>query len=505
MNDSPLFFLEFCSKKVPFWPLGGLEMELQLVRDRARNWVAAAAVASLAIAVWLFGESGTAVGEEAGKACRIVVVDKENGWPVPLVELRTTNQTRFVTDNAGVIAMDAAELMNQEVWFAVHGHGYGVAKDGFGFRGVRLVPKAGETIKVEVERSIVAKRIGRLTGAGLFGESQKLGDEKDWRDAPLVGCDSVQNAVYGGKMFWAWGDTTFARYPLGAFHMTSATTAVRPFEKLQPPLKPKFDYFLDERGLPRGVAAMPGEGPTWLTGYVALPDAKGKERLVAYYRKIRAPRAVYEAGLCVWDDESESFEHVKTVWRKSSGEREPELNVDGHPAFWTDASGKRWLLFGNPLPRVRLAPTFEAWQDTDRWEELEPQKSLAAAGDRRMVTPHSGSIAWNTYRGRWVTVFMEKFGKPSALGELWYAEADSPLGPWGPAVKVVSHDNYTFYNPRLHPEFTADDSPVLLFEGTYTMQFADRPEPTPKYDYNQILYRLDLDDAALKPARGAAE
>jgi hypothetical protein len=32
--------------------------------------------------------------------------------------------------------------------------------------------------------------------------------------------------------------------------------------------------------------------------------------------------------------------------------------------------------------------------------------------------------------------------------------------------------------------------------------FADKPEPTPRYDYNQILYRLDLDDPKLKGAQG---
>jgi len=87
------------------------------------------------------------------------------------------------------------------------------------------------------------------------------------------------------------------------------------------------------------------------------------------------------------------------------------------------------------------------------------------------------------------------------LGELWYAEAPEPTGPWGVAVKVVSHDNYTFYNPRLHPEMTPSDSPILLFEGTYTQQFSDKPQVTPLYDYNQILYRLDLDDPALTPAQ----
>jgi hypothetical protein len=96
---------------------------------------------------------------------------------------------------------------------------------------------------------------------------------------------------------------------------------------------------------------------------------------------------------------------------------------------------------------------------------------------------------------------MERLGKPSGFGELWYAEADQPTGPWGKTAKIISHDNYTFYNPRLHPEFTAPDSPILLFEGTYTREFADRAFPTPRYDYNQVLYRLDLDDPALRPCQ----
>jgi hypothetical protein len=96
---------------------------------------------------------------------------------------------------------------------------------------------------------------------------------------------------------------------------------------------------------------------------------------------------------------------------------------------------------------------------------------------------------------------MESFGKPSAFGELWYAEADAPLGSWGPAVKVLTHENYTFYNPRLHPEFTPANSSILIFEGTYTEEFANHAQPTPRYNYNQVLYRLDLDDPALASAR----
>ncbi len=106
---------------------------------------------------------------------------------------------------------------------------------------------------------------------------------------------------------------------------------------------------------------------------------------------------------------------------------------------------------------------FEAWQDPSTWEVLKPQESLSPAKDGKPVKPHSGSIAWNDFRKRWVTVFMESFGKPSVFGELWYAEADAPTGPWGKAVKVLTHENYTFYNPRLHPEFTPTNSPILHF------------------------------------------
>src|SRR5258707_1352077 len=63
----------------------------------------------------------------ASSPCRIEVVEKGTGWPVPLVELRTTHNVRFVTDNAGVIAFDLPELMGRETWLEVFGHGYEVS------------------------------------------------------------------------------------------------------------------------------------------------------------------------------------------------------------------------------------------------------------------------------------------------------------------------------------------------------------------------------------------
>lgn len=438
----------------------------------------------------------------AAEPCRIELVDRENGWPVPLVELRTNHQVSLYTDNAGVVAFDLPELMGVETWFTVAADGYERKADGFGYRGFRFVPEPGGKHTVKVDRTMVAKRLGRLTGAGLFAGSQRLGEHLDWKESGILGSDSIQSAMHRGRLFWAWGDTIVPNYPLGLFHMSSATTPTKPLRSFEPPLKLALEYFRDAEGKVRNVAnvAPKDPGPTWVGGYVSLPAADGQPRLVGHYAKIETPLASYRTGLCVWNDETENFESVKVLWdREKDGDKEPASPV-GHPARWRDDSGREWLLFGNPLPTMKMPATYEAWLDPAQWEILEPQEKIETRGCGT-VKPHSGSIAWNEYRRKWVTIFVEHFGKPSPLGEVWYAEADSPLGAWGGAVKVLSHQNYTFYNPRLHPTLTPADSVILLFEGTYTDLFSGAEKSTPRHNYNQILYRLDLDEATFEAGR----
>ncbi|MHC4332150.1 MAG: hypothetical protein ACYSWW_29005, partial [Planctomycetota bacterium] len=91
-------------------------------------------------------------------------------------------------------------------------------------------------------------------------------------------------------------------------------------------------------------------------------------------------------------------------------------------------------------------------------------------------------------------ITVQQFGNSSALGEVWYAEADTPVGPWAYARKIVTHNKYTFYNPMQHPYFDQDGGRVIYFEGTYAHTFSGSAKnPTPRYDYNQIMYRLNLD------------
>ncbi len=426
----------------------------------------------------------------AAAPCRLEIVERGSGWPVPGVELRTVHGERLVSDNAGLIAFDLPELMGRETWAEVHGHGYGVKKDGFGYAGVRFVPRPGATVRLEVDRTQPARRLGRLTGAGLFAESQKLGEQLDWPEDGVLGCDSVVTARFGGKLHWFWGDTNLSRYPLGIFNVSGATTAdFMPPER--PPLKVRFDYFRDDAGAPRGVAEVPGDGPTGVGGAATVPDAQGSEHLVGAAVKVRGDMEAYRWDLVEWDAAAAKFRPRRTLWRKSSDQPKPDQVPDGHALKWTDATGKAWLLFGNPFPTLRCPATFEAWQDPATWESLSP--------DRRVLTPegkpvevHGGDLAWHPWSRRWLLLFTQKGGASSYLGEIWLASGPSPTGPWTGARKVATHDRYSFYNPMLRAEAFRADSPLVCFEGTYVTTFSGNARPTPRWDYNQVLYQVDL-------------
>lgn len=442
----------------------------------------------------------------AALPCRIQILDAENGWPVPMVELTTTHNVSFWTDNAGVAAFDLPELMGRETWLSVSSDGYEAEADGFGYRGFRFTPKPNGRFTFKVKRTSIAKRLGRIAGAGIFGESQKLGERLDWKESGVLGSDSIQAASHKGMRYWLWGDTALAGYPLGLFHASSATLPLKPITRFQPPIALNLTYISDEKGQPRNVADLfpKDPGPTWLGGTVSLKDASGRRRLVAAWTKIEPPMNAYRIGLCEWDEASLSYRSIKTLWDKKDGGPEPSLIPMGHPILWKDSEEKEWLLFGDPFPSIKMPATYEAWRDPSKWSKVETPEFVLSIQNQQ-VKPHRGSIAWNSYRKRWVAIFCEMGGKPSPLGEIWYCESHLPLGPWGRAVKVLSHQKHTFYNPLIHQDLTPEGSPILLFEGTYSQMFSASPTKTPRHDYNQILYRLDLDDPRLRFSRGSSE
>ncbi|MGL4549956.1 MAG: hypothetical protein ACRC33_02110, partial [Gemmataceae bacterium] len=220
-----------------------------------------------------------------------------------------------------------------------------------------------------------------------------------------------------------------------------------------------------------------------------------------------------------------------------------------HPVVHEER-GKKWLVCGNPAPNVRVPATLEAVLDPGRYEaftcaagkeegadprtgedgkpawrwqaDLPPAGSDAearwvksgklkpeharfypanAADAAERVQLHSGTVRWNGHRKRWVVLAGQLGGKSSLLGEVWYSEGRHPTGPFEKAVKVVTHDKMSFYNVCHHDFLDRRGGREVHFEGTYTSDFSGSPHKTPRYEYNQMLYRLDLDDPALRSAR----
>ena len=222
---------------------------------------------------------------------QITVVDADTGRGVPLVELSTVNGIRYVTDSNGVAAFHEPGLMDQSVYFFVKSHGYEFPADKlFGFRGQALTVKPGGKARLKIKRLNIAERLYRVTGEGIYRDSVLTGAEVPIRqpllNAQVLGCDSVQTAVFRGKLIWLWGDTNRPSHPLGNFHMTGAATPLPDNGGLNPSRGIDLTYFQKEDGFVRPMARMPGEGPTWLDGLVVLGDGDG-ERMFAAYAKIR--------------------------------------------------------------------------------------------------------------------------------------------------------------------------------------------------------------------------
>lgn len=496
---------------------------------------------SLIAALWGFPIVG-AVGGEEGRYFGIQVVDAETGRGVPMVELETIEHTRFVTDNAGWIAIDELEWMGREVFFFVRSHGYAFPKDGFGYAGTTLSVRAGDRVRLTIQRGNRAERLARLTGAGLLRDSRLLEGGDAAPSAPradVVGCDSVLNAIYRDKLFWFWGDTSRPHHPLGgSFHMTGATMRLgsTPSSLGLDPMS-SAEYFVDAQGSARSLAIMPGSGPTWLTGVTVIPNSSGGDEMVASYVKIRNGLESYRWGFLRWDDDEECFREVRSMETRPTLFAEPQ----SHALLHTH-EGVSHVYFCNPTPFLRVPASAEAYcrpeeyegytclmdgtlfserrfdRDPDgtlryRWRRNTPplSQSEIAEGIRdgslmesdvvhrlrdhesqRVLHAHFGSVAWNAYRQCWIMVFTELGGKSSMLGEVYLAESKALEGPWTTAIQILSHDRYSFYNPKLHPFFDEEEGRVIHFEGTYTHTFSGNEFPTPRYDYNQVLYRLDL-------------
>lgn len=460
----------------------------------------------------------------------IHVIDESSGRGVPLVSLTTTNHLNHITDSAGWVAFQEPGLMGREVFFQVSSPGYAVAKDGFGYSGVRLTPKAGETAEVKIMRLNIAERLYRVTGEGIYRDSNLLGKE-----APLprpnfnftMGQDSVQALPWKGRLLWLWGDTNKPNYPLGNFHSTCAWSDFPDKGGLSPDEGIHLEYLTTDEGQIRRMMPTKEPGVLWIFGLMAVPDGEGKEHLIGHYGRFKDLTRRLEHGVCEFDESNGVFTSIVLLgdefeWQHPEGNAVRVKNEDGDffyfcqsfavtrvPSNYNDATnpGSYEALAWSEKDKdyiwqKRLPPVTQEVESRMLAEQkMPPSRALLQLKDALTGLPvkiHRSSVNWNDYRKAWIMIGTQQQAPESNLGEVWYAEAPTPSGPWTLAVKVASHPRYSFYNPRHHAFFDQQGGRIIYFEGTYSETFSGNTNPTPRYDYNQLMYRLDLQEPRLE-------
>lgn len=459
---------------------------------------------------------------EGSARFRIRVIDAVTGRGIPMAEVRSPASVDY-TDSAGLLAFYDLDRIGQTVRFDVSSQGYAPAVS----TDLRATP--GTEATVRLQRTNLAERLYRITGAGIYRESAILGAAaptmRPLLNGDVMGQDSTLSALYRGRVFWIWGDTNRPEFPLGNFWVAGATSALPTRGGLAPSVGVDLTYFTGDDGFCRSMIARDDRGPVWLGGLVTAPDARGDERLFANYGVYPALADPVESGLVRFDDATQTFVKVHT---NTPRERARPTGNAHRVTF----DGRDHVLFDS---LVRMPALAEAIPDPARWEVFTPYRSdgtLDRDGDgtlryawRRdapamsdgtappgvpasqwlrgmLVDPDTGARAvshgdghtvLNPYRGRYVR-FVNAAGVGTLVGDIWYLESDSALGPWSYARRVVGHTAYSMYNPRQHPFFAEDNGRVVYFEGTYTRSFSSATVSTPRYDYNQQMFRLDLGD-----------
>lgn len=456
----------------------------------------------------------------------IQVVDSQTGRGVPLVELRTTSKQVWYTDSNGIVAISDPWLFGQDVFFEVRSDGYGFDEQIFDQRGKIIRVRSGGRTQFRIRRENIAERIYRITGAGIYADSVAAGVPVPIRNPLLngkvTGQDTVIAIPYNGRIYWFWGDTSG---PANAnFSASGATSALSGAGGLDPDLGVDLTYFVDESGFSKQMLPIDRPGLVWLEGLMLVRDPSGRERLVATYTRVSKAMPVEERGVAVFDDAAKVFRVVAQL-PPTRGHR------SSHPVRVTDGGRAYWYLY----PNYRVPDDWNAIRDARAYESYTCEKAgdtircgwkpdaafLEGDDERKLIekgllppeaalfpfidvdTGHPGSfgmgsVAWNAYRQKWIMI-------AGAWGNVYYSEADAPQGPWRCAKLIVRHEKYNFYNVVHHPFFDKESGRVIYFEGTYTVAFINGARPTPLYDYNQIMYKLSLDDTRLRLPATCAE
>lgn len=450
-----------------------------------------------------------------------------------MATLETTNHVRFVTDSAGWAAFDETALVGRHVFLSVSSPGYVLPAGPTGLPGVVVDARAGGTTELRLMRMSIAERMYRSTGQGIYRETTRLGHEvplprPNLNGAMMTHC-GVQAVVFEGRIFWTWHEVTGLADPQPLPRAVGAFSDLPAKGGLDPMLGIHFDYLGAPTNGPAGALFNSGgPGLVHLDGLLVVKDAQGAGHLMAHYKIEGSSGRPAQHGLAEFDRASRLFEPVTElgedfIWQSPLGHAIP-VKDDESSFFY----------FANPFPATRVAASYEALTNPSeyqalardpktgelRWQTTKPpvtqtnEQSMIAAKQIKKeeaqmqmqdfsgggtVIVSSADVAWNAYRKRWVMVASGSAGRGAAEHALWYAESDKPEGPWKLALKVADEAGTSLDNPCLHPFFDQDGGRWIYFETTVSGSAGPMAMRVPRYEQNQMMFRLDLSEERLAP------
>ena len=464
------------------------------------------------------------------------------------------NCAQYWTDNNGVVAFNEPDLMNQKVWFTVESHGYANDNAPMGFKGVVLDIKPGGSAVVPMRRINVAQRLYRMTGSGMYRDSILLGDDvppiPEPGKVPVLGQDGGDMVRFKGHYHWLWGDTLITRFPLGVFQGTSAVSDPPESGGLDPDRGVALRYLRKDDGELRPIINLKLEAgkPYWYHRMRVVKDKQGDEHFLTDYAQVNGAMQVLERGLLEYSEKTGYLELV--------------AKYPDHPIFVTEGGGttvfhhtvkgKDYLYHSGPFPVVRYPADYRSQRDMTtreaftclkegsrydgsaaqidrdekgklRWgwkkntspitqtqmdqlvkagamKDEERWYSVKDVDSGKAVLYHQGSIYWNPYRKRWISIFSQNFGD-TLVGEIWYVEADTPQGPWSYGKKIITHNwpghTCSFYVPAQLAEFDKNGGQTIYLKGSFSAEFGDVKTAAARHNYNIMVYKLALDDPRL--------
>ncbi len=247
----------------------------------------------------------------------VKIIDDVTERGVPLVEVKLTNALRYYSDSNGIVAFFEPGLMEQAIWFYIQSAGYEFPEKPFGERGKVLKATRGGSVTLKIHRLNVAERLYRLTGEGIYRDSVLVGApvpiKHSLLDAEVMGQDTVMTALYRGKIYWIFGDTGRVAFHLGNFGTSGATSELPDKGGLDPSSGVDLNYFSDASGFSKPMipaSAVPGPGPKWTDAMMVVEDDHGTERLVAHFVRVKTLGEIYEQGLVMFNDQTQSFDRL---------------------------------------------------------------------------------------------------------------------------------------------------------------------------------------------------